>query len=189
MIQGVTQAPRIKFTRFLPPEAPAFKKRIERLYAGLGSKLLPPHVEFAKVHRGKDWYQIVAEVAKVDLTGINLIRPLEEIIEEIDSKTEGQILDETLAHLRKRHFQIRGRDLPPDFTILDFLKSPPMVESPGEPNFDPSEILFRSFGINFMMLDVAKLYGLTREKATEFENNFKEGYLFLRSAEILSRLV
>lgn len=189
MIIQVGASRAIKFVKFLPKDSPVFERRTRLLFPGLNSKLLTPHVKFSLEMRRRDWHKIVGESLEIVFDDIPCLKSFEQMIEEVDSKTEGQILDETVAFLRRMHQEIRKRDLPEGFTLIGFLKSPPMVEDhSGEPNFDVYEVMHRTLGLLQNLKDLGKIR-LTENKWRTFEQCFYEGYLFLRSAEILSKKV
>jgi hypothetical protein len=180
----------IKFERFLPPESPQFQSRTSRPFGCLKAKLLRPHLEFESRERKKNWRELLTGILKIDFEGIKGLRTFEEMMAEVDSKSEGRILDEADAILRGIHLDTRKTHLPPDFTVMGFLKEgPPERVDPEGINFNTPEVLYRTFGAVIALVDTGTRYFLLPKHRQLFEQRFIEGYTFLRAAEILSRQI
>lgn len=178
------------FQRFLPPTSTVFLGRVAGVNKHLSASLLQPHLKFAETARRRDWRQIINGIMKLDFEGITAMRDLNEIISEIDAKTEGQALDEAFAVMRELHREIRKQELPHDFSLLGFLKAPPLEEIPdSEINFDPAEILIRTFGVVDNIIEMGKKYKLPDKYWGKLEDRFEKGCIFLRAAKIFSRKI
>lgn len=184
------------FQRFFPQTSPVFQERANRINRCLNARLLQPHLEFAtsrRGNRGRDWRKFANSVMLLDFEGITRARDFSEIMREIDSKTEGRILDEARSMLRELHKEIKKEELPAGFSLAGFFKEPkvPTAEENynGTPNFEPAEIFLRTFGVVDNIIDLGKKYPLPDKYWKRLEQRFIIGYTFLRAAEILSRKI
>ena len=178
----------IKLNRFLPTDSQAFRSRTVQTQKYLKAGLLQEHFAYALKIRGMDWTQVVSETMTAELAGVEGIRDLSKIIDEIDTKPTGWILDRATTLMRELYSEIRGEDLDPGYTVIDFLKQPPVDANLKETstNFDPTEMFVRTFGYVTNFIDMGKNGFLLPIRLQQLEQRFTDGYAFLRAAHILS---
>jgi len=182
----------IRLERFLPRESRAFQTRAARALEYLKAILFEKHFAYAIKIRNMDWAQIVSETLTADLAGVKEgVREFSQIIDEVDAKPVGWILDRATTLMRELHSEIRRENLDPGYTVLDFLKEPPVDTNLKETvtNFDPTEMFVRTFGYVSNFIDMGKNGYLLPSRLAELEQRFENGYIFLRAAHILSQKV
>jgi hypothetical protein len=180
----------IKLERFLPRDSQAFQSRTAQMQKYLKAGLLQGHFAYALNIRGMDWMQIITETLTADLTGVKGIRDFSKIIDEVDGKSAGWILDRATILMRELYSEIKGKGLEPGRTLIDFLKQPAVeadtVTDKTVTNFDPIEMLVRTFGYVGNFIDMGKNGYLLPARLAVLEQRFTDGYIFLRAAQILS---
>lgn len=194
MVQAARAIKAPTFQRFIPQEAPPFLLRLERVMKYLDSALMQLHLNFSEAaSRGRNWQNITNNIMQLDFSGITEIRNFDDIMREIDSRTEGRILDETDIIIKELYREVKKEELPDGFSLIGFLKAPtkPTEEEcyEAEASFDPIEVIIRTFGIVDNIIDMGKKYNLPQKYWTELEDRFTKGYTFLRAVNILSKKV
>lgn len=197
MNAGIGAVSVVKFERFLSLESPQVQGRAQRLSGYLSSKLLQPHIEFIEkvIKRMAVFRSILENILSVDFEGITAFRSFEEMMAEVDAKTDGRILDDLDGILRQIHREVKHAELPADFSLVGFFIQEPKAAAGyddaknGEPNFDPAEVIARTLMVVDNMVSSGKKHGVFSQRKDTLEQRFIWGYTFLRAAEILSRQV
>jgi len=179
--------------RFMPRDSLSLAQRLGQMLRSLDAPLLRPHVlhSFSLDNGRRSWEMTLRDILKVDFAESAGFPDLMAIIAEIDSLPEGRVLDEANLMMIRLHQEMKKEELPQPFSLLTFLRTPPPESAISSPtvNFDVSEVFVRTLGSVKGYVDMGEFVGIRPEHQPILEQKFRDGYLFLRAASVLSHRV